>query len=192
MSKQGATRKGVLTGKQVRFIDEYLVDLNATQSAIRAGYSKKTAAKIGFETLQKPEIAKAIEAKRKELAAGLGITREKVLQEMAKLAFSDVRKLFDAHGQLLHPTKWPEEAAGAVAGMDLVEEWGEKKDGDGKEVIGYTKKLKLWDKGKQLENLLKHLGMAEDKPPETGVPTVSPGLAAVIAKLEGLTTKEAA
>lgn len=56
-----------LTDKQRRFVEEYLVDLNATQAAIRAGYSKKTAGQIGDENLRKPEIAKAVQEEQENL-----------------------------------------------------------------------------------------------------------------------------
>jgi phage terminase small subunit len=68
-----------LTPKQQRFVDEYLTDLNATQAAIRAGYSERTASAIGSENLTKPEVAAAIAAKRDAHSEALGITREYVL-----------------------------------------------------------------------------------------------------------------
>lgn len=171
MTDTSATRKGVeprgertLTPKQVRFVDEYLVDLNASAAARRAGYSAKTAGSQAFDLLQKPEIVTALEAKRKELAAAVGVTRERVLQEMAKLAFSDLRALYNEDGTLKHPHEWPEGAAGSVAGMDF--ETVRVRHEDGSEVVERTEvaKVKLWDKGKQLENLLRHLGMDQDAP----------------------------
>ncbi|HQR20042.1 MAG TPA: terminase small subunit [Burkholderiaceae bacterium] len=195
MTTKSATRKGVepqgeatprgLTPKQLRFVDEYLVDLNAAGAARRAGYSVKTADKIGYENLRKPEIASAVEAKRKELAGTLGITRERVLREMAKLAFSDLRQLYNVDGSLKPPHEWSDDAAGAVAGIETVEEFAKNAKGQN-ELIGYVKKVKLWDKGKQVENLLKHLGMAEDKPVSTQTPVeqMAPVFDALAAKLE--------
>lgn len=72
--------KGKLTPKQERFVQEYLIDLNATQAAIRAGYSAKTAKVIGSENLTKPAIADAINARQTKTAAKLEITQEYVLQ----------------------------------------------------------------------------------------------------------------
>lgn len=77
-----------LNEKQKRFVLEYLIDLNATQAAIRAGYSKKTAYSIGQENLKKPEIQKAIQAKQNKLQNKLEITQERVLEELAQVAFS--------------------------------------------------------------------------------------------------------
>ena len=69
-----------LTDKQRRFVDEYLVDLNATQAAIRAGYSKRRASEIGSQNLRKPEIAEAISAAQAERSQRTQITQDYVLQ----------------------------------------------------------------------------------------------------------------
>lgn len=184
MNTKSATRKGVpplgsdkLTPKQVRFIDEYLVDLNARQAAIRAGYSKKTAAEAGYENLNKPHIALAVEAKRKEVAAGVGITRERVLREMAAIAFSDVRKLFVAGGGLTDATTLGDDIAPAIASIKLTSFTPPGDDAEPE----YTKEIKFWDKGKALEGLLKHLGMEGDKP--AGATSALPGLDALMGKL---------
>lgn len=79
-----------LNAKQERFVQEYLVDLNATRAAIRAGYSKKTARAIGCENLTKPNVAAAIEARQKQLAAKLEITQEDIAKELTKLAFANM------------------------------------------------------------------------------------------------------
>lgn len=71
-----------LTPKQARFVAEYLVDLNATQAAIRAGYSLKTAYSIGNENLKKPEIAAAIAERQSKIEAATGVTVEKVINAL--------------------------------------------------------------------------------------------------------------
>ena len=76
-----------LTDKQQRFVDEYLVDLNATQAAIRAGYSAKTAGQIGDQNLKKLEIQAAIQRRKKELSEKTKITQQMVLEELGKVAF---------------------------------------------------------------------------------------------------------
>ena len=68
-----------MTRKQQRFVEEYLVDLNATQAAIRAGYSERTAYSIGIENLKKPVIAVAVEAAMDDLAARTAVTQESVV-----------------------------------------------------------------------------------------------------------------
>lgn len=92
---------GKLTGKQDRFVEEYLIDLNATQAAIRAGYSEKTAAEIGFENLRKPQIAEVIAKSRQKTANKLEITRERVLEEIASIAFEQIK---DADPELNLPS----------------------------------------------------------------------------------------
>jgi len=71
-----------LTAKQQRFVEEYLIDLNATQAAIRAGYSEKTAYSIGQENLNKPVIAEEIEKRQEKIGEDNGITVEWLLGEM--------------------------------------------------------------------------------------------------------------
>jgi len=74
-----------LTAKQQRFVAEYLIDLNATQAAIRAGYSEKTAYSIGGENLKKPEIADAVAAGQAKRAGVVEITAEKVLRDLEEV-----------------------------------------------------------------------------------------------------------
>lgn len=75
-----------LTAKQRRFVEEYLVDLNATQAAKRAGYSERTAAEAGYENLRKPHLAEMIQKKLDERSKGTGITAEYVLKSLRSLA----------------------------------------------------------------------------------------------------------
>lgn len=71
-----------MTPKQVRFVQEYLIDSNATQAAIRAGYSKKTAHVIGHENLNKPEIAEALKVAQGKIAERCALSAEKVLRDL--------------------------------------------------------------------------------------------------------------
>src|SRR5580704_12855584 len=100
-----------MTPKQTRFVSEYLIDLNATKAAIRAGYSKKTAKSIGQENLTKPDIFKRISACQEILLAKNAITADNVLQELARLAFFDVRDLFAPDGSLIPVHKLSRDAA---------------------------------------------------------------------------------
>lgn len=80
--------KSRLTLKQARFVDEYLIDLNATQAAIRAGYSERTAQQIGAENLSKPVIQAEIQKRRRDRERRTEITQDRVLQELAAIAFA--------------------------------------------------------------------------------------------------------
>ena len=77
----------LLTVKQRLFVREYLLDLNATQAAIRAGYSRHTASEIGYENLRKPKIMSAIEEALRQFG---GITQTRLIEELGRLAFSDI------------------------------------------------------------------------------------------------------
>lgn len=150
-----------LTGKQQRFVDEYLIDLNATKAAERAGYSAKTAYSVGHENLRKPEIAAAIAQAQKERQQRTHITADRVLQELARIAFFDPRKLLDDAGHPRPLNELDDDTAAAVAGLDLLEEYrGEGKD---REFVGYVKKFKIADKNTALTNAMKHLGILTDK-----------------------------
>lgn len=89
---------GKMTPKMQKFVDEYLVDLNATQAAIRAGYSKKTAYSIGVSNLKKPEIQAAIQKRQKSAAEKLEITRERVLKELASIGFAKATDFLTIQG----------------------------------------------------------------------------------------------
>src|SRR5687767_10030922 len=109
----------MLTDKQIRFCEEYLIDLNATQAAIRAGYSPKTAHSIGAENLIKPEIQEYLSNRQKELQEATGITQKRVLEEYAKVAFLDIRKFYTVDGALKSIHDLDDESAGALAGCEV-------------------------------------------------------------------------
>ena len=95
-----------LTARQARFVEEYLVDLNATQAARRAGYSAKRCDVIGYENLLKPDVRGAIEAAQRERSARTGITADRVVREIAKLALSNLTDVmtWDESGATLIPS----------------------------------------------------------------------------------------
>lgn len=150
-----------LTEKQIRFCEEYLIDLNATQAATRAGYSEKTAYSIGQENLKKPEIQQYIQSKQKKLQNKLEITQEKVLQEYAKVAFFDIREIYNDDNSLKSVKDIDENSAAAIAGIEVTEETAYE-DGQ-KKNIGWTKKVKIQNKIAALEGLGRHLGLFNDK-----------------------------
>lgn len=144
-----------LTPKQQRFVSEYLIDLNATQAAIRAGYSQKTAGAIGSENLQKPEIAAAVADKAGQALNAVGYGAERVLQEYGKIAFSDVRALFDEHGNMLPIRELPDDVAASIAGVEV-----NKRNltaGDGQ--VDLVLKVRRWDKVKALDSLANYHGL---------------------------------
>ena len=146
-----------VTPKQARFVDEYLIDLNATQAAIRAGYSEKTSRQIGEQNLTKLVIKEAIAERMKAREQRTEITQDRVLKELARLAFLDIRKAFDESGNLKHIKDLDDETAAAIAGMEVSE------INKGDEQIGNLKKIKLSDKKGALELIGRHLRMWNDK-----------------------------
>lgn len=155
-----------LTAKQKSFIIEYLIDKNATQAAIRAGYSKKTAGAIGDENLKKPEIQKAINILIEKQEQRTLIKADDVINELKKIAFLDIRGAFTEQGMLKDLSDIPEEIAHAMAGIEVMELYDGR--GNDREKIGYTKKVKLSDKVRALEMLGKHLKIFTDKIEHSG------------------------
>ena len=91
-----------LTPKQQRFVEEYLIDLNATQAAIRAGYSEKTAKEIGSENLTKPNIAKAIAEAQEKLSNKAQVTVEMVVQGL----LNEAKDLSEGSTQSARVSAW--------------------------------------------------------------------------------------
>jgi phage terminase small subunit len=147
-----------LTDKQKAFCEEYLIDFNGTQAAIRAGYSKKTANEIASENLAKPYISAYIKFLQEQRSKRTEVTQDRVLLEIARLAFNDPRRAFDGDGNLLPVKQWPDDVAAAISSIKVTE----MKSGDD-EVVTQLKEVKFWDKGKQIELAAKHLGMFTDK-----------------------------
>ncbi|WP_347989746.1 terminase small subunit [Methylomonas sp. AM2-LC] len=147
-----------LSKKQQLFIDEYLIDLNATQAAIRAGYCVKRASDRGYQLCLSPLVQAQIAEKMAKRAQQLALDQNRVVLEIARLAFNDPRRAFAANGALLAIQDWPDEVAAAISSIKV----HEIKDSEGN-VIGECKEIKFWDKGKQLELAARHLGMLKDK-----------------------------
>jgi phage terminase small subunit len=156
-----------ITDKQERFCQEYLIDLNATQSAIRAGYSHSTAQQIGSENLTKLVIRERILELNKTRLEATGITQKRVLEEYAKAAFFDIRKIYGVDGALLPISQIGDAEAGALAGVKTNEIFVEGM------VIGETKEVKVFDKLRALDALAKYLGLFE-KDNEQSKVTINP------------------
>lgn len=150
-----------MTPKQEAFVREYLIDLNATQAAIRAGYSAHTANEQGARLLANVSVRSALDEAMRERAERTQITADRVLQELARVAFFDPRRLLKPDGQPIPVNELDSETAAALVGMDVHEEF----EGSGKDrvFVGYTKKVKIADKVAALGLAMRHLGMLRDK-----------------------------
>lgn len=151
-----------LTPKQECFVQEFLVDMNATQAAIRAGYSEKTAQEIGSENLSKPMVAEAIAAAQKERAERTAITSDMIVAELARIGFSDLRKVLTPGGNLIDPQDWDDDTAAAISSVEVVVNPSGGLNEDGSKKVEHTHKLKVWDKVSALEKLGKYLGMFKE------------------------------
>ena len=160
MTKKVKTKSRPLTPKQKKFCECYLTHYNATRAAIEAGYSEKTAMEMGYKLVHKSSVKEYIDHKKQKLTEKLEITQERVMQEIGRIAFSDIRKVFNDDGNLKAPKDWDNDTAAVISSVESDELF----DGFGKDrvQIGLTKKVKLWDKVKGLEMLAKHFKLYEE------------------------------
>lgn len=162
-----------MTPKQERFIAEYLIDLNATQAAIRAGYSEKTSYSQGQRMLKNVEVQEALSTAQNKTATKLEITKERIVAELAKIAFADIRKAVrwgkspidttsanaDPNGLGVYPVELvpsatiEDDIAAAVSEVSLTQ-------------TGV--KIKMHDKKSALVDLAKMLGFMVEKHEHTG------------------------
>lgn len=157
-----------LTAKQQRFVDEYLIDLNATQAAIRAGYASANADVTGPRLLGNVGIAAAIAEGQKRLAQKAGVTAEKIVAELAKLGFSNMQDYVGVTSDgspfvdlsAVDRDKWA--AVGEIT-VDHIN----KREGEETKAVERVK-FKLADKRAALVDLGKHLGMFTDKVQHSG------------------------
>ena len=149
-----------LTNKQKKFIEEYLIDLNATQASIRAGYSPETAKEIGCENLTKPNIKNEIDKAIAERSRRTGINQDRVLREIAKIAFVNPSDVINFNQATVKENASDDDLA-VISGVKIKSIPTD--DGNIQE-----REVKLYDKLKALDMLGKHLGMFTDKIELTG------------------------
>lgn len=150
------------TARRAAFVQEYLIDLNATQAAIRAGYSPRTANTQGAQLLANVSVRSAIAEAMQAREERTQITQDRVLQELARLSFGDLRKAYKEDGELKLPHEWDDDTAAMMSGVDVVT----TSVGGGKDeapVSLTTKKVKVFDKSAALTLCMRHLGMLNDK-----------------------------
>lgn len=150
-----------LTPKQALFISEYLIDGNATRAAIAAGAPAAGAHVAGARWLKGDKVAAAIAEAHGRRAAKLEVNAERVLAELAKLAFYDPADLFDEKGRLLPITRLDDISRAAIAGIEV-----ETRERGGSPSV--LSKVKLADKGLNLERLGRYLKMFTDKVEHNG------------------------
>lgn len=147
-----------MSDKQAAFVREYLVDLNATQAAIRAGYSEATASQQGARLLANVKIAEAIRAAMDERAERVQIQSDDVLAELRALVRSNVKHfVIDDSGDVDLADGAPDDAFRAVASIK------HKIRTDADKSVTREVELKLWDKNSAIDKAMRHLGIFKDK-----------------------------
>jgi phage terminase small subunit len=129
--------------------------------AIRPKVKDSTAKVEASKILNKPNVLAYIALKDKESFDAADISAERILREMARIAFFDPRKLYNEDGGFKDPSEWDDDTAAVIASLEVVQEFSGK--GEDRELDGLLKKVKLWDKGKHLEMLAKHHKLLTDK-----------------------------
>jgi phage terminase small subunit len=162
-----------LTPRQGRFVEEYLIDLNATQAAIRAGYAPKDADVQGPRLLGNVGVSRAIASAKAERSKRTEITQERVLRELALLAFSD--QTHYQHDNLGNITLAPDAPEGAMRALAVVKRritsiGGAEANGksDGPAISTAEVEVRLWDKPGMLKLAGRHVGLFPDKIEVTG------------------------
>jgi len=150
-----------LSRKQELFVAEYVKDFNATQACIRAGYGQRTANRTGSELLSHAVIQDAIRRRSEKVLERVDVETTDIIRELARIAGSDLRMLFNEKGDLLPMKEWPDEIAAAVASVEVVMKNAMTGDGQVDRVL----KIKLWDKPKALEMLARHKALFPKDPP---------------------------
>lgn len=145
-----------LTPRQERFVEEYLLDLNATRAALRAGYKHRD---MGRQLLTHPHVVDAIASRKLARGEQFEVKAEHVLRELVRLASVDVTLAFNADGSMKPLDEIPLDTRRAIAGIEIEEERYGK---DGELVRGRVKKLRFTTKDRALELLGKHLGLFVD------------------------------
>jgi phage terminase small subunit len=163
-----------LTPKQQRFVAEYATDLNATQAAIRAGYSAKTASEQAARLLANVRVQAAVQAAQAQRLARLDFDGDRVLRELGRIGFSDLRHLFTPAGDLIPIHQLPPAVTASLASVEVIMK--NATAGDGK--IDRVLKIRLWDKNKALTDLARHFALLVDRVEVSGAVSLTAKIAA--------------
>jgi phage terminase small subunit len=168
----------MMNPKRERFVAEYLVDLNATQAAIRAGYSPRTALQQGPRLLGDAGVQAAIRAGKGEALERTNLKADRVLRELGRVAFSDVRHLFTDDGGVIALRELPPAVSASIASVEVVLKNAAAGDG----VVDRVLKIKLWDKNRALNDLARHFALLVDRVEVSGDVTLTAKIAAARAR----------
>ncbi len=156
----------MLTPKQKRFVEEYQLDLDAKNAALRAGYSEATSAKAAVTVLRKPEVRRAVDEALADRTLRLGLEADRVLLELSRIAFFDPRRLIGPDGQPLPLDRLDEDTAAALSTLEM-----RARDGE------LAMRYRACDKLRALELLARRLAPPPEETPESGVVLLPPAAA---------------
>jgi phage terminase small subunit len=147
----------------------YARTLSPSAAAIEAGYGRKSASKRAWRLLRRPEVREAIDRLQEQRLSHENLSAQRVLQELARVAFADLRGLVDSEGRLKPVSEWTPEQGAAVAQCDVILGNADMGDHRRDRVV----RVKGWDKTKALEMLAKHFSLLADKTEISGGITIS-------------------
>lgn len=166
--------------RQARFVEEYLIDLNATQAAIRSGYSARSAEVQGSRLLSNANVADAVARAKAERSARIGLTQDRVIEELVAIGFARMPEYVEwgtgSQMVLKRSDSLDERQAAAVAQVTESEKFV-KTIGEGEQLMSRERSIKLHDKVGTLKLLGQHIGMFPDRHEISG-----PGGAEIVVK----------
>jgi phage terminase small subunit len=187
---KAGTSKVDAAQRRALFVNEYIANGgNATQAAIKVGFNQRSAYARGHELVKDREIQEAIEVKRAELLKISGLSVERTLREVARIAYSDPRKLYDKDGNLIPIHQLDDDTAATVASIKVVEMAGGAQIGGEagvQHIAMHTKEIKHWDKNSALDKAMKHHGLYEKDNKQ-----VADALGSLLGKVDGAVLRPA-
>lgn len=156
---KGGTKNKDLTKREKAFVEHFLRTGQVGESATAAGYSARTAHAAGSRLLRKVKCRAEIDRRRADLNAVDELTTTRIRKELARLCYSDMRRLYNEDGTQKLPHELDDDAAAAVASFESEELF--EGSGKARRLIGYTRKVKFFDKNSALEKAMKHKGLFE-------------------------------
>ena len=170
-SARPGNSKASAEARRLKFVKHYISNgNNGVQAAISAGYSPKGAAVTASRLLTLPNISQALEQERERAAAATGLTVERTLRELARIAYQDPRKLFHANGAPRAIHELDDDTAATVASFEIEEQTRETGRGKSKKrtVASFIRRVKAWDKNAALEKAMKYHKLYSDDVPQHG------------------------
>ena len=161
--------------RRALFVEQYKRNGgNGKDAAIAAGYARKCANRQAYILLQRPDVKALIEKRNQEIISEAeretGLSIQNTLRELARMVHVDPRRFMNDKGGLKDISELDDECAAALASIDVFEEYAGR--GEDRELIGYTKRIKFWDKNAAIDKAMKHLGLFKADNQQKPAPTI--------------------